>query len=268
MSRSIQSRPQVPDVLVEKVHLGEASDAERAQVLGDPDAKARLDALPSLNAAFLAQYPIDEEVRRIEGRARLQDARTGASNRSRLFAVLLAPTLAAGLAFLWVGIANDQPVGHGTDLTTPKGLAPKLRLYRERAQGIERLNAGVVARKGDRLQVGVVSGDSQHGVVVSIDGRGNVTLHWPVTADGATDLAPGELSVPKTYTLDDAPDYERFFLVTTGEKPTDVSTVVHAAEALAESGDARTEPLAVPHAYNQSSFLVRKETQNGAGGVP
>ena len=80
MSRSMQSRPQVPDVLVEKVHLGEASDAERAQVLGDPDAKARLDALPSLNAAFLTQYPIDEEVRRIEGRARLQDARNGASN--------------------------------------------------------------------------------------------------------------------------------------------------------------------------------------------
>ncbi|MEZ4235051.1 MAG: hypothetical protein R3F59_02590 [Myxococcota bacterium] len=39
-------------------------------MLGDPDARARLEALPAQDAAFLADFPVDEAVRRIEGRAR------------------------------------------------------------------------------------------------------------------------------------------------------------------------------------------------------
>lgn len=258
----------VPDVLVERVHLGEASEAERAAVLGDPDAKARLEALPAQNAAFLERFPVDEELRRIEGRARTASAREAVAgpNRSRVFAMILAPAMAIAMATLWVGISHDGGTAPVKEVTTAKGLAPVLRLYRQRSKGVERLSTGVVARKGDRLQLGVVSGGSQHGVVVSIDGRGSVTLHWPQPEAAPTDLGTGELAIPNTYTLDDAPDYERFFLVTTGEAPTDVSTVVHAAEALAQSGDARTGDLAVPHSYSQSSFLVRKEDMSSGGG--
>jgi hypothetical protein len=178
--------------------------------------------------------------------------------------MLIGPALAAGLALLLVGIGHDQP---GPDTPKGGGGPPKLRVYRQRAGGFERLNTGVVARKGDRLQVGVVSDHPEHGVVVSIDGRGEVTVHWPTHPGEQTDLRPGEQRLPTAYELDDAPNFERFFLVTTEKDPTDVSTVVHAAEALAASGTAQEGRLAVPPGYDQSSFVVRKDEQSG-GGAP
>ena len=98
-------------------------------------------------------------------------------------------------------------------------------------------------------------------MIVSVDGRGGVTLHWPPAPGAPTDLPKGENPLPSAYTLDDAPTFERFFLVTTGKAPTDVDTVVHAAEALAASGEADDGDLAVPRSYTQSSFVVRKEAR-------
>ncbi|MEQ1566099.1 MAG: ActD protein [Myxococcota bacterium] len=255
----------IPDRLVERVFLGEATSAERDAVTNDADAAARLAAIPADNQAFFDANPIDDTIRRIEGKARAATARAESANAApnRWVGMLLGPVLAVGMAGLWVTIAADEPAESPLEVNTPKGLAPKLRVYRQRSEGFERLPAGAVARKGDRLQVGVVSGDAQHGVVVSIDGRGAVTLHWPPSDAADTELRPGEQRMPNAYELDDAPEYERFFLVTTGESPTDVSTVVHAAEALAASGAAKVEPLAVPQTYEQSSFIVRKEPRAG-----
>lgn len=249
----------IPDLLVEKVHLGEATEAERAMVLADADARARLEALPSLDAAFLEALPPDEEIRRIEGRARTSAARS-ASNRPAVASALLAPLLAAAMALLWVALPPSERLGtDGVEVTTPKGLPAKLRVYRQRADRVERIPAGTVARKGDRIQLGIVRGDAAHGAVVSVDGRGTVTLHFPEAETGSTALGSGESRLPDAYELDDAPEYERFFLISARDEPIDVGTVLHAAEALAEGTDAKNSELALPRSYDQSSFLLRKE---------
>jgi hypothetical protein len=253
----------IPDFLVEKVHLGEATPAERALVEADPDARRRLEALPAQDAAFHAAMPVADEWPRIEARARIAAARDATrSNRAVMGSVVFAPLLAAMLALLWVGrMQPPVPVG-GIEPTTTKGSSaeqPRLRIYRKRNAGPERVTTGVVAREGDVLQIGVASKKPEHGVVVSVDGRGEVTLHWPPEPGGTTDLAVGETLTPAGYTLDDAPEFERFFLVTSGEQPADVDAVVDAAETLAASGEARTGVLPVPKRYAQSSFVVRKE---------
>ena len=165
----------IADFLVEKVHLGEATQAERALVLADPDASARLAALPALDRAFLEAHPVDEEVRRIEGRARTAAARAGAvpgNNRAGLASVMVGPLLAAGLALLWV--AAPHPPGDpslGLEQTTAKGPAT-LRVYRNGPGGVERLGTGAVAHEGDVLQLKVLPGNARYGAVVSNDGRG------------------------------------------------------------------------------------------------
>ncbi|MEQ1506238.1 MAG: hypothetical protein ABMB14_28665 [Myxococcota bacterium] len=266
----------IPGLVVEKVHLGVATPTERASVLADPEARARLAALPADDAAFFAAMPVEEELRRIEGKRRIAAAAQAQAgpqrgrNRATLASIALAPALAVMLAVAW-GSIPGQPDGIriGPDPaspgpTTAKGSdvsAPRLRVYRQSAAGAERLGAGAVAREGDVLQLGVAALGEDHAVVVSVDGRGTVTLHWPPSPTQPTAIGRGENRVPQGYALDDAPEFERFFLVSTGTAEADVSTVVHAAEALAAQGEARTADLSVPRDYVQSSFLVRKEAR-------
>jgi hypothetical protein len=252
----------VPDWLVEKVHLGEASEEERALVMADADARARLEALPAANQHFFERFPIGEELRRIEGKARTADAVEARSNRATVAWGLLGPLLAAGLALLLVEMPPQvaQREQGSPDITTAKGLEPRLRVYRKRSSGVERVGQGTVAREGDTLQLGMVGGGAPHGVVVSLDGRGGITLHFPTDTAGPTRLGSGEQLAAEGYQLDDAPEFERFFFVTT-DGPADVGSVMGAVEALATSENPREEPLALPRGYKQTSVLIRKEAK-------
>lgn len=249
----------ITDHLVEKVHLGVATPEERARVEADPDARARLAALPEQDAAFFAEHPVDATVRAIEARA----ARS-ARRATPVAAWLAAPVALAAAALLVVQIsgepsAPDAGPPAGLEPTTEKGAAraARMAIYRQRGGGPERLLQGDVVMPGDTLQVTVLGAKSGYGVVLSIDGRGAVTLHSPEQPDGPTDMTGGEYRLPHAYRLDDAPKYERFFLVTS-PGPTDVRAVLRAAEGLAASGRADASDLVLPDGYQQTSTLVRK----------
>jgi hypothetical protein len=136
---------------------------------------------------------------------------------------------------------------------------PLLRVHRQGASEPELLANHARARRGDVLQLSYVSGGRPYGVVVSMDGRGAVTLHHPATLTGSTALAPGEaVTLDHAYELDDAPDFERFLFVTS-EAPLDVATVLEAARLLArQPSEARTRPLPLPDTLAQTSFTLEK----------
>lgn len=253
----------IPDRLVERVHLGEASEAERARVLADPDARARLEALPAQDAVFFAAHPADRVVPEIERRAHLARAREAVAASGRGWTasmVLLGPVLAILLAVV-IGprlVPGGDPTDPTVEPTRAKGLQARLRVYQQTVEGPRRLAPGQVLLKGDVLQVAYLAGDARHGVILSIDGRGAVTRHFPAQSGAPTDLTPGEHVLPEAYELDDAPDFERFFLVAS-EAPIDVAVVTAAAEALAASGKARSGTLSLPEGLQQSALLVRKE---------
>jgi hypothetical protein len=249
----------IPDRLIERVHLGEATVDERARVMADPDARARLEALPVLDRTFLEAHPADDMVARIQAKARVAAAREDQKQRSLSWTgglALLAPVLAVLIAVLLV-VGPPTQAPDGLEHTTTKGLDPSLRLYREGTAGPVELTDGASARPGDVVQVGYVAGDASYGVIVSIDGRGAVTLHFPDDRTASTALEPGAHNVPDGFQLDDAPAFERFFLVTS-DQPIDVSLVVKSAETLALRGGS-SGALALPAGLDQTSTLVRKE---------
>jgi hypothetical protein len=100
---------------------------------------------------------------------------------------------------------------------------------------------------------------ARYGVVFSIDGRGVVTPHLPVLGAEAAPLgARGEVALPESYELDDAPLFERFFLVT-GDAPFAAEAALAAGRELAKRhAAARTEPLRLPPGLSQASFLIVK----------
>ena len=97
-------------------------------------------------------------------------------------------------------------------------------------------------------------------MLLSIDGAGTVTQHWP--EPGRTRAAPlrvgGEVRLPSAYELDNAPAFERFFLVRADES-FDVAPILEAARGLATRAPvARRAPLPLPPRFKQVSLALEK----------
>jgi len=266
---SANVRP-VSDYVLEKYALGELPPerlAELAQrIKTEPDLAARLDALTSSNREILRKYPpawfAAEVAAKTGGAAKRAPARSISPWRASLFA--LVPVASAAVLALWVLRPADdasRPIPGLEELsgTRIKGLQPSLSVYRKIHEEAERLDSTSVVQQGDVLQVSYVAAGQGHGVIVSVDGRGSITLHFP--ADGAsTELRPeGETPIAHAYEIDDAPEFERFFLVT-ASSPIDVAAVIQAAESLARNPElARARPLALPDSLEQCAVLVQKK---------
>jgi hypothetical protein len=262
----------VPDYILEQYALGELPTREMEELdrrlKTDLELAERLEALHESNEEILHDHPPESfaaaVARRLEP-ARAAESR-GLLRRSSLSRWgLLAPALAAAavLVIIWIGPQEPPiPGGNGTvpsGTVRVKGLQPQMRIYRQLAGGVEQLAADAEVGNHDVLQISYIAAGRPYGTIVSIDGRGAVTLHFPDSIGAATDLDPeGEIPLPHAYEIDDAPDFERFFLVM-ADTPIAVSEILRAAEKLARSGErAREQMLDLPEGFEQSSVIVRK----------
>jgi len=76
-----------------------------------------------------------------------------------------------------------------------------------------------------------------YGVIFSIDGRSEVTMHYPYRTGQSPLLVSGKRTfLSEAYTLDDAPFYEVFIMVVS-EKPLNVETVLQEAQSIAKTED-------------------------------
>ncbi|MCU0613170.1 MAG: hypothetical protein MUE60_15460 [Candidatus Eisenbacteria bacterium] len=260
----------VADYTLEKYALGELPkdqlDALARRIETEPDLAARLKTMASSNIETLKKYPPAWFAAEVAARAAkpAPSAPTTRPFRFRSSLVALVPVLSAMALALWVlRPANDvsPPIPGLAEIaeTRIKGLEPRLAVYRKRGDEVERIDSATVVQRGDVLQLSYVAAGRRHGVIVSVDGRGSTTLHFP-REGGSTTLSPqGETPIPHAYEIDDAPEFERFILVT-ASSPIDVAAVVGATEALA--GDpigCRSASLALPDSLEQWAVLVQKK---------
>lgn len=250
------------------------ADAERVRRALDesPSLKARVDAMRRENAEILLQHPprrMAPEILRRAGVARSTPRRV----------VAFAAPLAVGLAAFAIFVkpagdpaqVNEAQLAHA-DTTRTKGITPlaaidhtptatpQLHVYRRAGAIVEELAPGATVRAGDTLQLAYASLGNGYGVVLSLDGRGGVTLHHPERAGEPQRLLPsGEVSLPRAYALDDAPGFERFLIVGS-DAPIDVDAVLAGARALAREPDRASHAfLELPAGMRQNSFTLRKE---------
>lgn len=94
-----------------------------------------------------------------------------------------------------------------------KGADAVVTVYRQNAAGVEKLGAGAVVRPGDVLQASYRVGQPEQGVLVSVDGNGNVTVHMAKEGRSVPLAAGPEHPLEFSYELDRAPRYEVFLLV-------------------------------------------------------
>ncbi|MDD5223083.1 MAG: hypothetical protein PHE84_03760 [bacterium] len=250
----------VPDFLLEQLILGELPPEKEAEVLRDleaePGGRDRLARLRASNQDILGTYPPEKAAAEINRRLALtrSEPRTRPA-RSRTW--VLAPVLAAAAAVLFFVIL---PLERGPEVSLQtsrvKG-SPGLMIYRKVPQGVEELGRGSRVRPGDVLQVSYRAAGAAEGVIISVDGRGAVTLHFPVSPDNPTTLnGEGAQALPRAYELDDAPDFERFFFVTS-DQPIAIETVLAAGRAL---GAEMKKALVLPDGLRQVDFLLSKSS--------
>ncbi len=255
--------PAISDVTLERYRLGELPRAEHdrleAAVAADPALQARLDALARSDRDIAATYPADTMAAALRRKAQAQAA--PAASTARPPRVWLRPALVAAASLCLMAVAATmflrQPVGD--DTTIKSGATPSLVLHRRTTNGSEELTPGAKVREGDQVRVGYRASGRHFGVIVSIDGRGNLTAHLPRTGERAAVLQPsGTVFLDFAYELDDAPRWETFYFVTS-DSEFDLEPVRQAVRNANASRTGAAGTLSLPRPFSQFVFPLTKE---------
>jgi hypothetical protein len=263
-----ERQKRTPDWMIERLALGEldaaTADAVRAQLRAEGrDPEALVAALATSNQEILATYRAPEVAAEVRRRARA----TGA--RWQWWVGI--PAVVVGVAAIVLTIAFPGPVpgpvggDQGSAPLEPTGIkggpaqpGPHLYVYRHGAAGDQTLANGARAARGDLLQLAYKVKGGGWVALLSLDGAGKVTVHWPEGGGKAVPLRDAsEIRLPSAYELDDAPDFERFFLIRS-DAPFDVAPIAAAVRSLSGRRGAQVAPLPLPLSYEQTSLLLAK----------
>jgi hypothetical protein len=279
----------VPTVILERFRRGELPpDAMRrlqARCEHDADMRAALAALAASDAEILATLPPELFVQQLHQREKLAQAAERmqspgheanlvpqAHSRQKLqpkpvwlrpaLSLAAATVIALPAAILYLrqpthNLPNLAQTDHSPAQPTErlKGLEPKLVLFRKAPQGAEPLHPGDPVGPGAILRIGYQAAGLRYGAILSCDGNGQVTVHFPVQGEKAIALEAGESLLPTAYELDAAPEYERFFLVT-ADTPFALAPL---RQALARDRDLSRLQAAHP-SLRSARFDLRKES--------
>ena len=216
----------IPDFFLELYRLGEADDETTARIEADEDALHRLEEIDADTVIHFERHPtawfVEQVRRKLDSEA--GPARGARTVRGFLNSHPLAiPGLAAAVLVLallpyQLLLRSDSPAEDTAAIARGervKGLETSLLVFRSGPDGsIEQLADGSHAVEDDHLQIAYTAAGMSHGMILSVDGNGIVTLHYPDVPGGSSELEQGgSVALPFAYVLDDAPQFEQFFFV-------------------------------------------------------
>ena len=260
----MNTAPGIPDFVLEQHRLGELPPDESSEVekrlSDDTELRTRVSDLAASDQDLLRAHPAEEFI--VSVRRRLATAENAPRGR-RAPVWLVAATSSAFVvmaAFLLNrsevgGVGSGRPLSESTEGDRLKGSGPVLQVF---MLGKGALESGAAAHAGDVVQLAYQGSGNRFGVIVSIDGRGQVTRHFPLEGSAAAPLRiGGAVSLNAAYRLDDAPRAERFYFVAARE-PFLIDAIEGAAREAA-SDPVTNVRLALPPNFAQASFLLKKE---------
>ncbi len=256
------------DAMLEQYLLGELDHALTNEIdtclTKDEALQKRLDALQADNERFLEEFPPRVMAAAIKQRARQAKAPQraaflipGLAGAGATLALLLV--VLVGYPMIASKLPSDAVQTENNGIVYYKGLSPQLHVYQKQGGEATHLDDGQVVKHGTVLQLGYLAAGKAYGVVMSLDGRGTVTEHWPERGNQAALLQKeGEVRLPFSYQLDDAPRFERFYLVVS-DKTFSKEIVRDALQKMARQPQAQSSAeLSLPEGLSLASFLVMK----------
>jgi len=256
-----------PQLFFEQICLHEKQTADLRKsarpTITDEAVAEEISALKKSNAEILATYAPDRMkaavMQKMATRERPPLRFAGGSIVNiRNFSVLTAAAACLAFAFF---VAS--PFGDSISRTLPganaaqsvdgsgvlagfdhaKGDGPRMYIYlKDGDRAVELANNSLV-HENDVLQMSYIAAGQQYGIILSIDGNGTITQHYPDAGASAGKLDnSGEIALPFSYKLDDAPAFERFFFIT-GAKPFTVASFMENIRMRSRVGDLQSADL-------------------------
>ena len=266
----------IPDWLLEKFVLNELTAGQKKAVeeyisKKSTEAEARINKIKQSNIEIINTYQPSNVAREINRRLKQEkfnESIEKSTNRNWIKQLTLAaPGLAVLLvvfyfAFLPTNIFKGKQHDNKSEIETIrlKGIKPFLRIYRKNGDKIEPLKKDSLAKEADILQLSYISAKKEYGFIVSIDGRNTITKHFPENSNLATKLSnQGEILLPFSYQLDDAPDYEIFIFITSNEQ-FKIETVIDIMKKLSSTIANKLNNIKfdLPLHFEQSVFVLKK----------
>lgn len=251
--------PKPMSLALERIALGE-TPASGAQ--GEAEA---LGLISASNREVLEALPVNDVVREVERRRRVNEI-AGRQPRRRLFIPALGALVAAAALVLLLPRFAATPAGPeglhaGNPYEGPGGERAKgderLLVQMRNTEGANELVKGSEVSAGDLLQLSYIAADQRYGVIFSVDGRNAITQHLPEAGNSAIKLERGgRTALPSSYELDDAPDFERFYFISS-PSPFEIGEILTSAQNLSREATA----LPLPGGLRQQIFSVRKTRQ-------
>lgn len=116
-----------------------------------------------------------------------------------------------------VDSAGEVAMAETAGDTRIKGLGLRLEVWKKSGDSAVQMEHLGVAKAGDELQLRYSVPEKCYGLLFSMDGNGMLTVHLGNGAS-AVSLESGKMvSLPFAYKLDDAPRFEKFFLMTSAK---------------------------------------------------
>lgn len=217
----------ISDFKVERYLLGELSEEEMAALqkreAEDEIFAARVRAMREENARILADNPFAA----LESKLDAADTAEGSGKSIYgmwlkvaaalvimvgIFAIVASnrnvATYERGDASMEVAMAETD---NGTRI---KGMQASLEVWKKTGDSaVQMVNLGE-AREGDEIQLRYRVPQKCFGMLISMDGNGTITMHMG-EGNKSVELEPGKMTtLPFAYKLDNAPKFEKFFLLT------------------------------------------------------
>ncbi len=240
----------------------------RAHLEENPEAAAHLDSLRKSNEEILSTYPADifaEKIRRHQlfTRTGTGENKTSPKDRYSIMRRAAAPAAAAVMLLITGYLVIPNIPGSGPITGPENGIRLKgsggLSVYRKGKTEVERLKNLDRVMKGDLIQIAITPTKGRFAAVISIDGRSMVTVHYPLQGDRAASVKPGKrIVLKKSYELDDAPEYERFFLITSDGEFNVREIREKASDLAADTERAKINKLPLPKNFTQDAVILLK----------
>lgn len=262
--------------MLERFLLNELEQTDRDMInenlKNDPVLRKRLEELKLSNEEILFKYrpaAISQKImEKFQGKyqAPVQKMEKIRSRKPLKFNIALAISSFATIIMVVfiLGPGYFKQTETVSEITRFKGDSLKLYIYKKQHNNVIKLVENDRVFEGDVLQIsyfvtGAGAAVENYGMIFSLDGRGEVTLHFPQTGQNAQKLFPNKkVYLENSYQLDDAPGFEQFFLVTS-EKLFNIKNILDTVEIQKPaliSGE--KSALILDQSFQIQSFRLRK----------
>lgn len=220
----------VSSLKLEKYLLGELPENEmqalRMREETDDIFRAEVKMMREQNRTILEQYPFEE----LMSKMNLAGDDSQGSHAYTFVRIAAAVVVAVGImAFALVGFMDGRTdemmyvESQGMEVamaqvdegdTRIKGLDSRMEVWKKTGDSAVQMTNLDVASEGDELQLRYAVPEKCYGMLISMDGNGVLTVHMG-EGNLAIALEPGKMTtLPFAYKLDNAPRFEKFFLLT------------------------------------------------------